>query len=70
MHEDMSPIPGLVPWVKDPALLWLWGRTSSLRKDATYIFISTVTILLHVDVLTNSLGFVDNKRYCYCPHWG
>ena len=25
-HENLDLIPGLTQWVKDPTLLWLWGR--------------------------------------------
>ena len=29
IHEDMGLIPGLVQWVKDLVLLWLWHRLAA-----------------------------------------
>ena len=29
IHEDVSLIPSLAQWVKDPALLWLWRRSEA-----------------------------------------
>ena len=29
IHEDLGLIPGLTPWVKDLALLWLWCRQAA-----------------------------------------
>ena len=29
IHEDVCLIPCLTQWVKDPALLWLWGRLAA-----------------------------------------
>ena len=29
-HEVSGSIPGLAPWVKDPALLWLWCRPAAI----------------------------------------